>query len=142
MRIFDVSVLVLAHRADQPGHGPASAFLEAVTSSDRAFCVPPVVGSAVVRIATHPRIFVAPTPLPEVIGFLDALRARPLHMDVDEAAAWPVFTRLCRDHDARGNRVPDAYLAGLALVSGAALVTADRGLARYRDVIVEHPAGL
>lgn len=142
MRIFDVNVLVLAHRVDQPGHRPAIAFLEAATSSDRAFCVPPVVGSAVVRIATHPRIFTEPTPLPDVIGFLDALRARPLHVELDEAAVWPVFARLCRDHDARGNRVPDAYLAGLALVSGAALVTADRGLARYRDVNVEHPAGL
>lgn len=70
MRIFDVNVLVLAHRVDQPGHRPAITFLEAATSSDRAFCVPPVVGSAVVRIATHPRIFAEPTPLPEVIGFL------------------------------------------------------------------------
>lgn len=142
MRVFDVNVLVLAHRQDQPGHAAARAFVEEATAGERPFSVPPVVGSGVVRVSTHPRVFEEPTPLTDVLGFLDALRARPAHVPLEETPAWPVFARLCREHDARGNRVPDAYLAALAVTGGATLVTADRGLARYAGVPIEHPPGL
>lgn len=137
-----MNVLVLAHRADQPGHAAARAFVESAIGRERPYCVPPVVGSGVVRISTHPRIFEEPTPLDDVLSFLDALRGRPQHIALDEAAAWPVFTRVCRRYDARGNRVPDAYLAALAIANGASLVTADRGVARYAELSVEHPPGL
>lgn len=142
MRVFDVNVLVLAHRSDRPGHAAAAAFVESATQGERPFALPPVVGSAVVRISTHPKIFAEPTPLGDVLGFLDALRSREAHVRLDEAAAWPVFTRVCRDSDARGNHVPDAYLAALAIANGAALVSADRGLARYDGLTLERPPGL
>jgi toxin-antitoxin system PIN domain toxin len=142
VRVFDVNVLVLAHRFDQPGHEAAVAFVETATASERPFSVPPVVGIGVVRVSTHPRIFDEPTPLTEVIDFLNALRGRPLHVPLDETTAWPVFTRVCHRYDARGNRVPDAYLAALAIANGATLVTADRGLARYAELAVEYPPGL
>ena len=142
MRVFDVNVLVLAHRTDRPGHDAAAAFVEAATAGERPFTLPPVVGSGVVRVSTHPRIFAEPTPLPAVLEFLDALRGRAAHVQLDEAAVWPVFTRVCRESDARGNRVPDAYLAALAIANGAALVSADRGLARYEGLTVERPPGL
>lgn len=142
MRIFDVDVLVFAHRGDRPEHEAAREHLEQCTSGQRAFSVPPVVASGVLRVATHPRVFDEPSPLARVLDFLQALRSRPRHLVLDEEPAWPVFTRLCREHDARGNRVPDAYLAALAQASGATLVTADRGLARYAGTSLEHPAGL
>lgn len=142
MRVFDVNVLVLAHRADRPEHAAARDFVEQATSGERPFCVPGVVGSGVVRVSTHPRVFVEPTPVAEVLAFLDALRARPAHVLLDEAGAWPVFGRLCRERDARGNHVPDAYVAALALSSGATVVTADRGFARWTGTPVEHPPGL
>lgn len=142
MRLFDVNVLVLAHRADQPGHESARSFLERTTTEGRPFAVPGIVGSAVVRVSTHPRIFDEPTPLAEVLAFLDALRGRPSHVPLPEEPAWPVFARLCSLHDARGNRVPDAYLAALAVASGATLVTADRGFRRYPELRREHPPDL
>lgn len=137
-----MDVLVLAHRADQPGHDAAIAFVEDATAGERPFSVPPVVGSGVVRVSTHTRVFDEPTPLADVLAFLDALRARPQHVALDESPSWPVFTRVCRTYDARGNRVPDAYLAAIAIANGAALVTADRGLARYTELTIEHPPGL
>lgn len=142
MRVFDVNVLVLAHRQDQPGHGAARDFVELVTAGQRPYTVPPVVGSGVIRISTHPRVFNEPTPISEVISFLDAIRSRRTHVQLSDATAWPVFTRLCQEYDARGNRVPDAYLAALAIVNGAALVTADQGLGRYRELTIERPPGL
>jgi len=41
-----------------------------------------------------------------------------------------IFTKLCREAAARGNLVPDAWLAALAIESGCELVTTDRDVAR------------
>jgi len=32
---------------------------------------------------------------------------------------WAIFSRLCRDADARGNLVPEAWFAALAIQSGS-----------------------
>lgn len=47
------------------------------------------------------------------------------------SAHWPRFSDLCRHLRLRGNRVPDGYLAALALEQGAELITFDRGFGRY-----------
>lgn len=52
---------------------------------------------------------------------------------------WSIFTGLCRDVAARGNTIPDAYLAAIAIEQSATWVTADRGFARFPDLRVEHP---
>lgn len=44
---------------------------------------------------------------------------------------WMVFLHLCRQADARGNHVPDAFHAALAVEYGLEWITMDRGLARY-----------
>jgi predicted nucleic acid-binding protein len=52
---------------------------------------------------------------------------------------WPIFVDLYRRVGVAGNRVPDAYLAALAIEHGATLATADRGFARYPGRRWEHP---
>jgi hypothetical protein len=47
---------------------------------------------------------------------------------------WSVFTRLCREPDARGILIPDAYLAALAIESGSQLVSTDRDFVRFADL--------
>ena len=44
---------------------------------------------------------------------------------------WEIFARLCRESEARGNLVPDAYLAALAIESGCEWVTTDRDFSRF-----------
>ena len=39
---------------------------------------------------------------------------------------WDIFVGLCRRANARGNLVPDAYLAALAIESGSQFTTSDR----------------
>lgn len=43
------------------------------------------------------------------------------------------------DTGARGNALPDAYLAALAIESGAEWITTDRGFARYPGLRRRHP---
>jgi predicted nucleic acid-binding protein len=40
-------------------------------------------------------------------------------------------THISQDHGIRGNLVPDAYLAALAVSHGCRLATSDRGFARF-----------
>jgi toxin-antitoxin system PIN domain toxin len=92
------------------------------------------------RIATHPRIFERPTSTADALAFADALRSQPNAVLVAPGRRhWEIFARLCREGGARGNLVPDAYLAALAIESGAELITADRGFARFRTLQWRHP---
>jgi predicted nucleic acid-binding protein len=45
----------------------------------------------------------------------------------------------CRDCDARGSRVPDAYFAALAIESGCEWITTDRDCSRFRGLRWRHP---
>ena len=44
---------------------------------------------------------------------------------------WRIFENLCRDLGARGNVIPDAFLAAMAIEVGATFITTDAGFARF-----------
>jgi uncharacterized protein len=44
---------------------------------------------------------------------------------------WSIFSRLCIEADARGNLVPDAWFAALAIESGCDWITLDRDYSRF-----------
>lgn len=50
------------------------------------------------------------------------------------AATLDIFRRLCQSAGAKGNLVPDAYLAALAIESGCEWVTGDRSFARFEGL--------
>ena len=132
MRVVDVNVLVYAHRPESPRARPlprlardgAGRQLKLLGLSD-------LVLSGFLRVVTHPRIFREPTPLATALDFAEALLASPAATQTAPGDRhWTIFTDLCRRVDARGNVVPDAFLAALAIEHGAALVTADRSFGR------------
>jgi uncharacterized protein len=130
--LTDVNVLVNAFRADAPDHGRCRGWLEGVVRGDSRYGMSPQVLSGVVRITTHPKVFRQPSPLGEVLEFCDALLQQPGCIPVEPGENhWAIFTRLCREADARGNLVPDAWLAALAIEAGCEWVTLDRDYARF-----------
>lgn len=52
---------------------------------------------------------------------------------------WEIFAALCAETGVRGNLVPDAWFAALAIESGSEWVTTDRDYARLRDLRWRHP---
>ena len=85
-------------------------------------------------------MFVDPTPLEQALAFVEVLRAAPNHVAIEPGPRhWSVFTRLCRAADVRGNLVPDAYLAAMAVERGAVMCTADRGFGRFDKLRWRHP---
>ena len=140
MILPDVNVLVYAHRKDAQDHAAFRAWLERALSSDEAVGVSELVLAGFVRVVTHPRVFGQPTLIEVALGFAEALRGQPNAVFVTPGPRhWSIFDRLCRESEARGNLVADAYLAALAIESGSEWITTDRDYARFPGLRWRHP---
>lgn len=129
-----------AFHEDAPEHPPYRDWLDGLVNSDETYAVSDHVLSGFLRIVTHPSVFDRPSPLDRALGFAAALRQRSNAVRVAPGGRhWEVFVRLCREGDARGNLIPDAFVAALALEAGCELITADRGFARFPGLRWRHP---
>jgi len=132
VKLVDVNVFVAAHREDAPEHGLVRPWLEERLAGDEAFGVSELVLSGFVRVVTHPKVFSEPSPLEAALEFTAEVRDAPTAVPVTPGPRhWDIFTSLCRSAGARGNLVPDAYLAALAIESGSEWVTFDRDFSRF-----------
>lgn len=52
---------------------------------------------------------------------------------------WEIFLDLLERAAPRGNLVPDAYLAAMAIESGCEWITTDRDYARFPELRWRHP---
>ncbi|WP_072312856.1 TA system VapC family ribonuclease toxin [Agrococcus sp. Marseille-P2731] len=143
MLFLDVNVLVGAQRADDAPHSkPMRAWLEGALAGHEAIGVSELALSAMVRIVTHPRVFEQPSTPAQALAFAEALLASPQVVVVRPGARhWQIFSELVAERRLRGNDVPDAYYAAVALEQGATVVTADRGFARYDVRTLDPTAG-
>lgn len=109
--------------------------------SERIALCDPVL-SGFLRIVTHPRVFLDPTPPGVGAGLLRFAAARSRH--ASDPARGPEFGERFKNILERtacvGNHVPDAYLAALAIDLEATLITRDRGFARFQGLRVRSPA--
>lgn len=140
MILPDVNVLVYAHRKDSEAHDRFERWLEDALSGPQPCGMSDLVLSSFVRIVTNPRIYRTPTPLETALEFVDVLRARPNRVRIEPGPLhWDVFVKLCRDLRIRGSGVSDAWLAALAIESGAEWISTDSGFARFPGLRWRHP---
>ena len=140
MILVDVNVLVYGFRADSPGHPRYLRWWEATAGSQQAFGLTDLVLSGFLRVVTHPRVFDPPSPIDSALRFVQTLKQLPNYVDIRPGPRhWDIFTNLCRRANARGNLVPDAFLAALAIESGSEWITTDRDYARFPDLRWRHP---
>lgn len=140
MLLVDVNILVYAHRADTPDHAAYHRWLEEMVGSDAAFGLSDLVLSGFLRVVTHPRVFAPPSPMAAALRFAHELRDAPNCVPVAPSPRhWEIFARLCSGAGVKGNLVPDAYLAALAIESGSEWITADRDYARFPGLRWRHP---
>jgi predicted nucleic acid-binding protein len=52
---------------------------------------------------------------------------------------WGIFTGLCADADVRGNLIPDASFAALAIETGSEWLATDGDYRRFRGLRLRHP---
>ena len=140
MILFDVNVLLNAHRSGQQHHDVARDLLEDVVNAPAPFAISELVLAAFIRIATNARAFAVPTPLDTAFGFTQSLLSRANARIVRPGERhWPIFERLCRQTQARGPLIADAQRAALALEHGCEWISFDRDFARFPDLRWRHP---
>jgi uncharacterized protein len=135
MIIVDVNILVCAYREDAENHTEVKRWLERCLNAPAGVGVSELALSGCLRVVTHPKVFKEPTPLRLALDFVDDFRARKeVHVLAPGPHHWGIFIDLCRKADARGNLVPDAYHAALAIEHGCEWISLDRGFARFADL--------
>jgi len=138
--LLDVNVLVYAFRVDAPQHADYKSWLESVLDSDEAFGLSDLVLSGFLRVVTHPKVFAPPTPLAIALRFVRELRGQPHCTRIEPGPRhWELFTGLCEKAGAKGDLVPDAFLAAMAIESGCEWISTDRDFARFAGLRTRHP---
>ncbi|CCG03258.1 TA system VapC family ribonuclease toxin [Blastococcus saxobsidens] len=133
MILPDVNVLVYAFRREAEQHEVYAHWLGRVVDGADELALHDPVLAGFLRIVTNPRFLTDPAPVDVALDFVARLRQgararwiRPGHQ------TWELLARLAgEDRGIRGNLVPDAHLAAVALTHGAQLATADRGFSRF-----------
>lgn len=141
MILLDVNLWIPLLRIGHPQHQFVTRWVAAVRADGEVIGVSELALSGAVRLMTHPRVFDPPSD-PDIameacgraIGAPGTRVVRPGERH------WQIFDRLVRRGAARGNDVPDAYHAALAIEHGAALASFDRGLARFDGLRLVDPS--
>ena len=132
MILPDVNVLVGAFRADAPHHAQLRRWLKSAVADVEDLGLTDAVLAGTIRVLTHPRVFVNPTPLDDALAQVAALLAADVVVAVTPGPRhWETVERLCRAADARGNLVVAAQRTAVAIELGATWVTLDRDFARF-----------
>ena len=98
--------------------------------------------SSVVRLITNHRVFRQPSTTQQALDACRALRSAPAAIPLRPGPRhWEIFEALCEGLGAKGNTVPDAYHAALAIENGATWITTDRGFARFPGLRWRAPFG-
>ena len=127
-----------AHREDADRHEAYRDWLRRTVDDEQPYGVSDLVLSGFLRVVTHPRVFMQPTPLAQALAFCNALRSNGTPIEPGRRH-WQIFKRLCTDVGARGNVIPDAFLAAIAIESNSEWITTDRDFRRFAGLRVRHP---
>jgi toxin-antitoxin system PIN domain toxin len=140
MILFDVNVLVNATNARAVDHQRYRDWFERLVDGDAAFGASDLVLSGYLRIVTNRKILPLPLTLDVAIEITEKIRDRQNCVAVNPGPRhWGIFISLLKRANARGNLVPDAYFAALAIESGCEWVSSDRDYARFPGLRWRHP---
>jgi uncharacterized protein len=137
--LVDANLLVYSYVADMPQHAPARTWLDDQLGGSARVGLPWQSLTAFLRLVTNPRVFPRPATSKEAFAVVLAWLAVPLtwvpqatdrHAEVMEALLTP---------DVRGDLIPDAHLATLAIEHGLTLASCDGDFARFPGLRWENP---
>ena len=139
MIAVDTNILVHAHRADSIWHEAATRCLAAVARAPWAIPWPSV--HEFMAIATHPKIFMPPSPVGDAILAVESWLSMPTLALLGETDGhWRTIASLLRAGSVTGPRIHDARIAALCLQHAVAeLWTADRDFSRFPRLKTRNP---
>jgi len=140
MKLLDVNILVHAHREGSEEHEVIQEWLKDALGESPGVALTDLALSGCLRMITHPKIFKEPTPLAEALEFVEDFRSRnEVQVLAPGPSHWSIFMELCSKTGARGNAIPDAHHAAVAIELGCEWITLDRGFARFPWLRWGHP---
>jgi len=140
MLLLDVNVCIYAIRKDSPDHTGYRHWVNDALNGDEPVGISDLVLSGVIRIITNHRIFHQPSTTQQALESCHALRSAPAAVPLQPGQRhWEIFGSLCRQTNAKGNAVPDAYHAALAIENCATWITTDRGFSRFPGLRWRNP---
>jgi toxin-antitoxin system PIN domain toxin len=138
--LLDANLLLSAVHKGAARHEQASAWLTERLNGPRRVGFPWQSISAFLRISTHPRAFERPLGPATAWERVDDWLAAPVAWIPQPGREYArILGELMSSHDVRGNLVPDAALAALAIEHGVVLVSTDTDFARFRELRWENP---
>lgn len=130
--ILDANVLLYAVDEQSHFHTTALTWLDEAMNGVERVGFPWVSLTAFQRIITHPRATANPLTPTEAWGYItDWLDADQAWIPTPGVRHRDILGRLLVDGDLRGNLVPDAHLAALAIEHGTAICSFDSDFARF-----------
>jgi predicted nucleic acid-binding protein len=85
-------------------------------------------------------VFNPPSTIKQALTFANEVRNQPNCVVIRPGPRhWTIFEKLCKTTNVKGNLVPDAYLAALAIESGSTWITTDRDYSRFPQLNWRYP---
>lgn len=138
--LVDANLLLYAVDSTSPFHPRARHWLEDSLNGNRRVGLPWATLLAFVRISTHPRASAHPLLPREAWEHVSSWLSRSVCWIPQETPQHAdVLGDLVSRYDLRGNLVPDAHLAALALTHGVTVCSADSDFARFPEVTWVNP---
>jgi uncharacterized protein len=138
--LLDANLLLYAVHRSATRHEAAVTWLTEQLNGSRRVGIPWQSLGAFLRIATHPRAFERPlTPATAWQRVGDWLASPAAWTPGPGPAHAKILGELIEKHDIRGNLVPDAQLAALAIEHGLEVCSADTDFARFPEIRWTNP---
>jgi toxin-antitoxin system PIN domain toxin len=132
MKLFDVNVLIYAHRIDQVHHDFYREFIEDLVNGVESFGLSPLTAVGFVRIVTNPKFPNGPTPLVQALAVVDSFSTLSHCIWTPPAKRhWELTRDLCRQSSCSGKGVADAQHAAIAIEHACEWVTRDRDFEKF-----------
>ena len=138
--LLDANLLLYAVHRRAERHAEVSSWLTEQLNGPRRVGFPWQSLNAFLRIATHPRAFQRPLePATAWERVNDWLTAPVAWVPEPGPEYRRIFGELVGAYEVRGNLIPDAALAALAIEHGVALASTDTDFARFRELRWKNP---
>ena len=132
MKLFDVNILVYAHRGDQTHHDFYRSHLESMINGPDTFGLSTLVAGGFVRIVTHARVPNGPTPLSQALSVVESIAGLPHCYWINPGPRhWQLLAELCRASQCTGKSVSDAQHAAVAIENACTWVTRDEDFTAF-----------
>lgn len=86
-----------------------------------------MVASGLLRLVTHPKVFIEPTPIDAALAYLYAILDSPGVSLLTLGKEWAAFELFCTHHRLTGNAISYALIAATAQSYHLHMVTFDKG---------------